>query len=422
MRGTTRRQSGAPGGRSLLATRGLLAVVLAAGWTGASAAQAVEVRSRDASPGEPLAARAEPEAASVRSIVRVEDTGMELSFSTDPRAGLGAAWDAATAGTYDGTVAGKPFSLTVSGGKITGWTVEDLDCPGFSVVEAGVTTSCSIAGNDSFTCGSLGCSPAIAMRISGSFAGDTVGGTFDMDFQPFGSSCCKLRGLGFAATREGGGGGGGGGSAPAAPTNLTAIATSDDEVDLDWTDHANNESEFRIELRKGTSGAFTDVGGVGANARASVSGLDPATLYQFRVRARNASGDSPYSNVASATTLGGASSCVPSGTAMCLNGDRFRVQANFDTGESSGTAQVVKLTADTGYLWFFSDSNVEVVVKVLDACGLNGRYWVFAGGLTNVHTVITVTDTHSGAVRTYINPQGTAFKPVQDTGAFATCP
>ncbi len=59
---------------------------------------------------------------------------------------------------------------------------------------------------------------------------------------------------------------------------------------------------------------------------------------------------------------------------------------------------------------------------MLDACALNQRYWVFAGGLTDVRTVITVTDTERNVVKTYFNPQGVAFQPVQDTSAFATCP
>jgi hypothetical protein len=339
---------------------------------------------------------------------------LEDDAGTDPRP----LWEAATNGTYEGTVAGKPFELTVSGGKITGWKVEDLDCPSFTVTQASVTTSCSIAGNDSFTCGSLGCSPAGSMRVSGGFSGNTVSGTFDADFDPPFTSCCSLRGLAFIATRAGSGG-----TPPTAPSGLAANATSADEVDLAWNDNSDNESEFRVEVRQGTAGAFTDVGGVGANVEgATVSGLDPATLYQFRVRARNASGGSPYSNVASATTFGGPSACIPSATVMCLNGGRFHVRATFDIGESNGVAEVVKLTEDTGYLWFFSPSNVEVVVKVLNACGLNSRYWVFAGGLTNVNTVITVTDTETGAAKSYVNPQGTPFQPIQDTGAFATCP
>ena len=80
------------------------------------------------------------------------------------------------------------------------------------------------------------------------------------------------------------------------------------------------------------------------------------------------------------------------------------------------------MTSDTGYLWFFSSANVEVVIKVIDGCGLNGHYWVFAGGLTNVAATITVTDMQTGAVKTYTNPQNTAFLPIQDTSAFDICP
>jgi len=62
-----------------------------------------------------------------------------------------------------------------------------------------------------------------------------------------------------------------------------------------------------------------------------------------------------------------------------------------------------------------------MVVKVLNGCGVDSNYWVFAGGLTNVQVVMTVTDTQTGAVKTYVNPQGQAFRPIQDTAAFA-CP
>jgi hypothetical protein len=63
-----------------------------------------------------------------------------------------------------------------------------------------------------------------------------------------------------------------------------------------------------------------------------------------------------------------------------------------------------------------------VVTKVLDACSFASRYWFFAGGLTDVRALITVTDTQTAAVRTYLNRQGTAFQPIQDTAAFETCP
>jgi len=115
--------------------------------------------------------------------------------------------------------------------------------------------------------------------------------------------------------------------------------------------------------------------------------------------------------------------CTGTDTRLCLTGARFRVEATWTTpGGNTGAGRAVELTSDTGYFWFFDQTNVEVVVKVLDGCGVNGRYWVFAGGLTNTRVRITVTDTRTGASKQYNNPQGAAFQPIQDTGAFASCP
>jgi len=119
---------------------------------------------------------------------------------------------------------------------------------------------------------------------------------------------------------------------------------------------------------------------------------------------------------------GPAANCVANSTTLCLSGGRFQVKATFTTSQGQqGVASAVGLTSDTGYFTFFNPSNVEVVIKVLNACGVNQKLWVFAGGLTNVATVITATDTLTGVARTYTNPQNTAFVPVQDTGAFGTC-
>lgn len=107
---------------------------------------------------------------------------------------------------------------------------------------------------------------------------------------------------------------------------------------------------------------------------------------------------------------------------MLRNG-RFRVQTSFRTPQGQvGAGNAIRLTGDTGYYWFFSQSNVEMVVKVLNGCGFNSRYWVFAGGLTNVEVTMTVTDMQTGFVNTYRNPLGQAFRPLQDTAAFASCP
>jgi hypothetical protein len=117
--------------------------------------------------------------------------------------------------------------------------------------------------------------------------------------------------------------------------------------------------------------------------------------------------------------------CTTDATTLCLNNNRFQVRATFATGDGqTGNGMAVTETVDTGLFWFFSASNIEVIIKVVNACSFAGgpRYWVFAGGLTNVQVVLTVLDTQSGVTRTYTNPQGTAFAPIQDTNAFATCP
>jgi chitodextrinase len=112
--------------------------------------------------------------------------------------------------------------------------------------------------------------------------------------------------------------------------------------------------------------------------------------------------------------------CVASATRLCLDGNRFQVDVTWTTPQGgSGPGQAVPLTNDTGYFWFFSSTNVEMVLKVLNGCGLNQKFWVFAGGLTNVKVDVTVTDTMTGVAKTYHNPQNTAFQPLQDTGAFA---
>jgi hypothetical protein len=115
--------------------------------------------------------------------------------------------------------------------------------------------------------------------------------------------------------------------------------------------------------------------------------------------------------------------CVASDTVLCLNADRYKVETEWRTGAGgTGQGHAIELTADTGYFWFFNDDNVELVIKLLDACGVNSRYWVFAAGLTDVEVTLRVTDTKTGTTRTYTNPLGTAYKALQDTSAFPTCP
>lgn len=80
------------------------------------------------------------------------------------------------------------------------------------------------------------------------------------------------------------------------------------------------------------------------------------------------------------------------------------------------------MTDGSGTFWFFGRDNVELVAKILDGCALNQRYWFFTAGLTDVGLDFTVTDTATGAVKTYHHNPGTAFAPILDTSALAVCP
>ncbi|HUP50075.1 MAG TPA: hypothetical protein VNA04_14920 [Thermoanaerobaculia bacterium] len=128
-----------------------------------------------------------------------------------------------------------------------------------------------------------------------------------------------------------------------------------------------------------------------------------------------------------------AEACIPDPQTLCLNNNRFQVRVNWavQSQGTSGQGQATlirnaqgQVVDDSGLFWFFNQDNMELVIKVLDGCGVNNRFWVFAGGLTNVDVTLTVTDTHTPTFQsvTYRHTEGPAFPPIQDTGAFATCP
>ena len=117
--------------------------------------------------------------------------------------------------------------------------------------------------------------------------------------------------------------------------------------------------------------------------------------------------------------------CVPSATNLCLQGDRFDVSATF-VDQNGGSGDVFfanELTPDTGYGYFENDANVELVIKVLNACSPGfDRFWVFAAGLTDQGITLRVCDRQTGQLNLYENPLKTPFAPILDTDAFATCP
>jgi hypothetical protein len=89
---------------------------------------------------------------------------------------------------------------------------------------------------------------------------------------------------------------------PTAPTNLAATAAGTSQIDLSWTNTSTSQTGLKIE-RSTDNVSFSQIAMASATAVSySDSGLSASSTYYYRLRATNASGNSPYSNAASATT------------------------------------------------------------------------------------------------------------------------
>jgi subtilisin family serine protease len=132
---------------------------------------------------------------------------------------------------------------------------------------------------------------------------------------------------------------------PAAPSNLSAVAVSSSNIDISWTDNANNETVFVIE-RKQDGGVFAQLVLLGENITTySDTGLSPSTTYYYRIKSLNLVGESGYSNEASATTSDAAGGGGGGGGGGC-----FISTASADTKSNPSTLLVVIALIGLGVL------------------------------------------------------------------------
>ena len=89
---------------------------------------------------------------------------------------------------------------------------------------------------------------------------------------------------------------------PNAPTNLTANAISETQIDINWQDNSSNEDGFKIERSLDGGATWTEIDTVGADEVSySNTGLTANTEYCYRVRAYNTGGDTPSNEVCATT-------------------------------------------------------------------------------------------------------------------------
>ena len=211
--------------------------------------------------------------------------------------------------------------------------------------------------------------------------------------------------------------------APAAPSGIAAEVTGPDSLRLRWHDNSNNETGYEVWGRKFSGEEPEEVwrrygGRLPAGTRsAEVRGLvaeeevwvtsghyddndwvPGATAmrgrYSFVVVAYNDSGFSASDSFhlefmpepfPTPTAAGEITNCyVSRETGLDLDG--YQVQACLETPDGERRrAWDYSLEADqSGLLYFFDRDNVEVLVKVLDGCGVNGHRWVFVAPVTDL--------------------------------------
>lgn len=206
---------------------------------------------------------------------------------------------------------------------------------------------------------------------------------------------------------------------PAAPSNLSASIVNGNQILLNWTVNATNASSQRVYVATGAETTFSLVGEISATRNSAIlSGLSVGVTYRVRITARNSAGESAPSNTVQAT--------VPTATTptiLSLGANRFRLTLEARDHRTGRTGVGIAIPQNDLFGYFSipdltgNPSNPEVFVKMLNGQAVNGKFWVFWGGLTDLEYTIRVTDLSSGATQSYFKQGGSACGGY-DTSAF----
>lgn len=117
-------------------------------------------------------------------------------------------------------------------------------------------------------------------------------------------------------------------------------------------------------------------------------------------------------------TVGG-----PSTETATFFGGRFAARTTWHSSHANGVGRAVapsRLTpvSSSKLFWFFNPENWELLVKMLDGCWINGHYWVFGAGATDVGLTLEIEDTATGASWTHSKPLGFPTGSFADVQAF----
>ncbi|RYZ53306.1 MAG: hypothetical protein EOP49_07580, partial [Sphingobacteriales bacterium] len=143
-------------------------------------------------------------------------------------------------------------------------------------------------------------------------------------------------------------------SNPTAPTNLTAVGTATDKIQLKWTGVVNNTG-YQVWRSSFANGTYTKVADLAANTTTYTNtGLTASTLYYYKVKAIVNAVPTDFSNYAGASTVA------------------YTVQINLNDGSVNAPAQTTGNWNNVNALV----SNGFVLPNLINTAGLNtGINW-----------------------------------------------
>jgi chitodextrinase len=153
---------------------------------------------------------------------------------------------------------------------------------------------------------------------------------------------------------------------PLAPTNLSGILISQNQVNLTWTDNSSDETGFKIE-RKIAAGNFVLIDSVASNVtNYSNTGLASSTSYAYRICSYNTAGNSlQYSNEFTIVTAN-----LPTITTTTLTSLTASACISGGNITNSGGSNII----ERGVVWdTLPNPTISLSTKTIDGAGV-GTY------------------------------------------------
>jgi hypothetical protein len=209
------------------------------------------------------------------------------------------------------------------------------------------------------------------------------------------------------------------GIAPAPPGGLTATNITADSLVLNWNPSATGSApiSYQVLYRVRGAGNFTNYGSPAQSTTAAITGLSPATSYDFQVEAENSAGVGVSATFTISTAQAGTIPSVPAGLAVT---NVTNNSATFSWQPSTGTAPITyqpeyEVTGASQWTALPATSGNSVAVTGL-APNTQYTFGVYATNAVGASATATVTAITAAAPQAPAAPTGLAASNITSSG------